>query len=359
MSLAAGAWFNPLREWLPALIGALQRERAIVRVVLAEVRGSAPREAGVGMLVGETSFEGTIGGGQLEWEALGAARELLAKAAPAAKLHRIVLAADVGQCCGGVVQVWIERFDAADLQVLREASAAAQRGSTTLVTNLSGRGLQRQVVAGALADATTTVRIRHHGGDAVELLERLDVSYPPLWLYGGGHVGQALVRILADLPLQLTWIDSRSAIFPPQAPATVRLLHSAEPLESVAAAPAGTRYLVMTHSHALDFALCRAILSRADFAWAGLIGSKSKAARFRSRLTRAGISADAVERLVCPIGIGGIDSKWPAAIAVAVAAELLRDISGVAAKGSRTAASAEPSVATACSTPRCAGCETS
>jgi xanthine dehydrogenase accessory factor len=219
--------------------------------------------------------------------------------------------------------------------------------------------LQRQVVAGALADATTTVRIRHHSGDEVELLERLDVSYPPLWLYGAGHVGQALVRILADLPLQLTWIDSRSAIFPLQAPATVRLLHSAEPLESVAAAPAGARYLVMTHSHALDFALCRAILSRSDVAWAGLIGSKSKAARFRSRLTRAGISADAIARLVCPIGIGGIDSKWPAAIAVAVAAELLRDISGVAAEGSRTEASAEPSVAAACSTPRCAGCETS
>ncbi len=351
MTHAASPWFKPLRDWLPALISALQAEKAIVRVVLAEVRGSAPREAGVGMLVGQTSFEGTIGGGQLEWEALRAARELLSGAAPAAKLHRIVLGTDVGQCCGGVVQVWIERFDASDLELLRGANSAAQRGAATLVTRWSGRGSQRQVVAGAPTGAAASVQIRRHNGDEIELVERLDVSYPPLWLFGAGHVGQALMRILADLPLELTWVDSRSAIFPLQTPVSVRLLHSADPLESVAAAPAGARYLVMTHSHALDFALCRAILSRADFAWAGLIGSKSKAARFRSRLARAGVAAEAIARLACPIGIGGIDSKWPTAIAVAVAAELLRDISA--------AAPAEPCIASGCSSPRCAGCETS
>ena len=95
----------------------------------------------------------------------------------------------------------------------------------------------------------------------------------------------------------------------------------------MAAAPAGTRFVVLTHSHALDYALCRAILARGDFSWAGLIGSASKAARFRARLAREQFSKASIARLVCPIGIGGIASKWPAAIAVAVAAQLLRDLS--------------------------------
>src|SRR5579862_8859736 len=87
----------------------------------------------------------------------------------------------------------------------------------------------------------------------------------------------------------------------------------------------------MTHSHPLDYALCQEILRRGDFAWLGLIGSDSKAARFRSRLAREGMSAEAIARLVCPIGIGGIESKWPAAIAVGVAAQVMQRISAEAA----------------------------
>lgn len=355
MTTMANTCLMSLREWLPALIGALQRESPVVRIALAEVRGSAPREAGVGMLVGQATVAGTIGGGQLEWQALAAARSLLAPDAPRANLQRYVLGADVGQCCGGVVQVWTERFDATDLDWLRAADEAAHQGNAVLVTQFSCSGLQRHVIAGAhLASsaAAPQIRITHRAGDEVEIHERLNMHYPPLWLYGAGHVGQALARILVDLPLKLTWIDSRSRIFPPDVPASVRLLCSADPVASVEAAPAACRFLIMTHSHTLDFALCRAVLTRNDFAWAGLIGSKSKAARFRSRLSRAHVAAEAIARLVCPIGVKGIDSKWPTAIAVGVAAELLQDISGAGIASRGETHDPQP-----CTAANCAGCD--
>jgi xanthine/CO dehydrogenase XdhC/CoxF family maturation factor len=167
------------------------------------------------------------------------------------------------------------------------------------------------------------------GEGQVTFLERLDDEFPALWLYGAGHVGQALARILAELPLRLTWIDSRGELFPAVAPEGVRVRRDADSLATVSDAPPGAYFLVMTHSHPLDFALCQAILTRRDFAWLGLIGSASKAARFRSRLTRAGVDAATIGRLVCPIGVEGIESKWPAAIAVAVAAQVMQQISMV------------------------------
>jgi xanthine dehydrogenase accessory factor len=159
------------------------------------------------------------------------------------------------------------------------------------------------------------------------LVERIEVASTRLWLYGAGHVGQALVRVLTELPFEITWIDERAQMLPADLPCNVRSLHSQSPLETVRTAPCETRFLVMTHDHALDYALCHAILERDDFAWLGLIGSKSKGARFRSRLSRDGISSEAIARLVCPIGVEGIDSKSPAAIAVAVAAQLLQGLS--------------------------------
>jgi xanthine dehydrogenase accessory factor len=111
---------------------------------------------------------------------------------------------------------------------------------------------------------------------------------------------------------------------------------------------------VLTHSHPLDYALCRAILERGEFAWLGLIGSKSKAARFRSRLARDGLSAAAIARLVCPIGEDGVASKWPAAIAVAVAFQILRHISAGSAD-SRPAA-APPVADEPCSGGNCSTC---
>jgi xanthine dehydrogenase accessory factor len=325
------------RAWIPALLQALEREPAVVRIVLAEVRGSAPREPGACMLVGRGATWGTIGGGQLEWQSVAAARALLDAAAPGARLERVVLGADAGQCCGGVVTLWFERHERSHTAMLRAAEAAAARGGAVLVSRAArgdaahdgGRHFliaapgEDEVGDRLLRAPRSGTQLRRDPGGGTALFERIDDALPALWLYGAGHVGQAAARIFAELPLRLTWIDSRDALPPPSSPA-VQILHTADPPASVAGAPAGAHFLVMTHSHALDYALCRAILRRSDFAWAGLIGSMSKAARFRSRLARDGLGAAAIARLVCPIGIEGIRSKWPAAIAVGVAAQLLR-----------------------------------
>jgi xanthine dehydrogenase accessory factor len=206
-----------------------------------------------------------------------------------------------------------------------------------MISTLSPHGLRRRVVCDLDSDTEShqmlqapreraLPRLKRSAGGA-ELRERLDNPSLPVWLYGAGHVGQALARVLMPLPLRLSWIDSRADLLPKQAPDSVRLIHTLEPVKTVADAPPGTRFLVMTHSHSLDYSLCRAILTRADFAWVGLIGSKSKSARFRSRLARHGVDEALIARLVCPIGVRGIDSKWPAAIAIGVAAQLLQGIS--------------------------------
>jgi xanthine dehydrogenase accessory factor len=294
------------------------------------------------MLIGRGGVEGSIGGGRLEWEAIAAARELLDGTNPAsALLNKVVLAADVGQCCGGVVLLWLERFTRDDLDILHAADAAGARGGAVWSTSIRGASVERSVVRRPGTDATADqllreprqrarpLLIRNPNGD-VTFLERLDDDLPAVWLYGAGHVGQALARILMELPLRLTWIDSRPEMFPKTLPESVRILHDADTLATVSEAPVGAYFVVMSHSHPLDYALCHALLERNDFAWLGLIGSDSKAARFRSRLSRAGLGADIIASLVCPIGVAGIASKWPAAIAVGVAAQLLQQISSAA-----------------------------
>jgi xanthine dehydrogenase accessory factor len=372
------------RDWLPTLLELLEREPAVVRIVVAEVRGSTPREPGAFMLVGRDSVAGSIGGGQLEWEAVASARDLLADTAAAARVKKVVLAADVGQCCGGVVSVWLERFTREDLDLLRMASDAGARGCAVLSSTIAGDGVGRRVVRGGVTGAAVDARVdtgalttggtatakdvslsvrpssdeatdrllrarpssddatdrllraprhsalpiltRNAAGD-LTLIERLDDEFPAVWLYGAGHVGHALARILVDLPLRLTWIDSRAELLPDTIGGGGRILRDPDSLATVSEAPVGAYFIVMSHSHPLDYALCHALLERNDFAWLGLIGSLSKAARFRSRLTRAGLGADVIRTLVCPIGVEGIESKWPAAIAVAVAAQLMQQIS--------------------------------
>jgi xanthine dehydrogenase accessory factor len=340
-----GRWLRPLRDWPAAVVRGLEGEALIARVVLAAVRGSAPREAGVGMLVGAERIEGTIGGGQLEWQAITAARSLLrtstSTATASARVERMVLGAQLAQCCGGVVELWIERYSRADLPWLHAACEATRHAAAVLDTRITPAAIEHRIVRATGSDADVDrllrapraragVQLQRAAGGSLRLLERLDDAAPPLWLYGAGHVGQALARILMDLPLRLTWIDSRRQLFPADLPASVQVLHSVDPVQSVAAAPPASRFMVLTHSHPLDYELCRAILTRSDIAWAGLIGSSSKAARFRSRLARDGLPAEAIARLVCPIGVGGIASKWPAAIAVGVAAQLLQDIDAAA-----------------------------
>ena len=358
------------RDWLPAVVEFLEREPEVVRIAIAEVRGSAPRDTGAFMLAGRGGVAGTIGGGRLEWESIAAARELLEDRTSAARFNKVVLGADLGQCCGGVVAVWLERFTRDDLGLLRAARDAAGRGPAILSSTIRGPRVARELLYGEGGDEATdrllrTPRlqarpqvVRNAAGD-VTFLERLDDELPALWLYGAGHVGQALGRMLMELPVRLTWIDSRAELFPASLAQGVRIRREPDSLATVSEAPVGAYFLVMTHSHPLDYALCHAILQRNDFAWLGLIGSASKAARFRSRLRRDGVAAGAIARLVCPIGIDGIESKWPAAIAVAVAAQVMQQISAaVALAGSPRPGARSPPAAevVTCAAESCATC---
>jgi xanthine dehydrogenase accessory factor len=299
-----------MTDWLGALSRMLLAEASVVRIVVAATRGSAPRERGACMLVSAAAVEGTIGGGHLEFRAIEIARGMLGQSEPGAtRLDRFALGATLGQCCGGAVELWFERFGSEDRDFISRALAAREANpDALLITRLEpGPAPQRTIATQAPASAA--------------LVERLQPAFTPLWLFGAGHVGSALVSVLAALPLRVTWVDSREDAFPTMVPANASIVCSDAPEAEVAAAPPGAFYLVMTHSHDLDYAIVRAILGR-EFAWAGLIGSATKAKRFMQRLARQGVAPERIARLVCPIGIAGIESKLPGAIAVAVAAQL-------------------------------------
>ena len=269
-----------MRDWLATLVERLRATREpIVRVVVAATRGSAPRDAGACMLVSADREWGTIGGGHLELVATQTARGMLAAPPGSRRSDRFSLGASLGQCCGGIVELAFQRHDDADLASLEGMLAAR--------------------------------------GNAVP-------GETDLWLFGAGHVARALVNVLAELPFRITWIDSREAMLPRELPASVRSLHSPYPAEEVKDMPAGAWALVMTHSHDEDLAICEALLADGRFAWAGVIGSAPKTKRFRQKLAQRGFAADAIARLTMPIGIASIRSKEPAAIAVAVAAQLLQ-----------------------------------
>jgi xanthine dehydrogenase accessory factor len=158
-------------------------------------------------------------------------------------------------------------------------------------------------------------------GEPAWLIEPEPRPRHPLYIYGAGHVGRAVVRALQPLPFSISWIDVADERFPRSIPANVQTISSADPAATALTAPADALHLIMTFSHALDLAICHAVLSR-DFLWAGLIGSVTKRARFERRLRQGGIDERAIAGLQCPIGIGGITAKEPAMIAVSVAAQL-------------------------------------
>ena len=355
-----GQWLGALRGCWPLAVCRLLegREPAVVRVLVAAVRGSSPREPGACMLVSRAGIQGTIGGGNLEWQAMQAAQSLLLGATQPSSvvLRRLVLGRELGQCCGGVVQLWLERFTPLDLPLLRRAAAlVAAGGCAAIISELSGQGrVRRRLATGPASYPPLQLA---EDSEQTLLIETLAAGHTVLWLYGAGHVGQALIRVLAELPFEVTWIDSRPELLPAGLPDNIHPLCTQAPLTTVVLAPAATRFLVMTHDHALDYALCRAILERGDPAWLGLIGSKSKGARFRSRLARDGLTPEAIRRLICPIGLEGVESKWPAAIAVGVAAQLLRS-SGLstAADSPELAAAAPPDPAEICPPGGCAAC---
>ena len=320
--------------WIGTLAGLVDAGEPVVAITVAGVRGSAPRETGARMLVTASETSGTIGGGRLEYECSRIAAGML-RDRVAHDLRTFPLGASMGQCCGGVVDVLFE-FVEASSGWLRDAHAAYQRREPlVLVTDTTGFARGVITADGASADAAlpapaidrARALIARRGAAVCEqgyLYEPVMDSDFDIAVFGAGHVGSAVVAALAGLDCKLRWIDSRRGVFGP-APANVVTIETPEPALDVAAFAPGAYFLVMTHSHALDLEITSRILERGDFAYCGLIGSRAKRRRFEKRLLAMGLPASRLGDLRCPIGIDGITGKKPAEIAIAVAAELLRE----------------------------------
>jgi xanthine dehydrogenase accessory factor len=335
-----------MADWLPVLARLSASGIPCILVTVAETRGSVPREAGAKMVVTEDAAHGTIGGGQLEYEALRVARELLVGDVATVQLRRFGLGPSLGQCCGGAAQVLFEPISEPAEGWLTALTQCIEQGEPAVLATAIGGPVGSKlvvsgdVVAGALGDprpqadvvtaaramlvaADAGVRLEEGEAGALLLFERIRPDGLHVVLFGAGHVGKALVRVLGELPCRVTWADSRAEQFPREVPPNVTVECTEMPQYAVARAPAGAAFLVMTHSHALDLTLCEKILRRNDFAYFGLIGSATKRAKFIRRFKARGVADNVIERMVCPIGLPGLSGKHPGEIAVAVAAQLL------------------------------------
>ena len=357
-------------DWLTPLSELLERGQHCAVVTVADARGSVPREVGSKMLITGASSIGSIGGGHLEFKATEIARKMLDDGEDAhSSLRSFALGPELGQCCGGRVVLLFESVTVARAEWVKTMVALRDRGEPMVLvrrTDATG-GDDRLVVTaedchGCLGDvefegrAVSTARSlmaagpqlrsideRGEGGSAL-LFEPLRASDFHIELFGAGHVGRAMVRVLAGLPCTVRWIDSREAQFPHVLPSNVAAHRADGPEYEVDEAPPGSYFLVMTHRHSLDQAICERILRRGDFRYCGLIGSLSKRRRFEKRLLARGVGGEVLARLTCPIGVSGISGKRPGEIAVAAAAELLQVRGSVAL--SRDDVTDQPSQAT-------------
>ena len=296
---------------LAALREAVALHGRVARVVVAAHDGSSPREVGAAMLVWEGGQSGTVGGGALEYEAVARARGMLG--AGGARLDREALGPKLGQCCGGAVTVLTEVYDPASLP-LAEAGVVARAVDGRAMPLAVKRMLARARGEGVMPSPALVQ------GWMVEPLARAEREG---WVWGAGHVGRALVAVLAPLPgVAVTWVDVGIGRFPDVLPVGVRVRVAGDPAAVVAEAPAAAEHYILTFSHALDLELCHRLLLR-GFAACGLIGSATKWARFRSRLAALGHGAGEIARIDCPIGDPSL-GKHPQAIAVGVAAAFLR-----------------------------------
>jgi xanthine dehydrogenase accessory factor len=317
-----------------------------VLITVAKVDGSVPREPGARMLVDAGGQWGTVGGGHLELCGVETARAMLASG-ETRRLERFPLGPSLGQCCGGVVHL---AFELADRDHCAELAArghedcwrvVALDGEPDLaIVDALGHNIQRK--GGRYPDFARSGGTRVLQDDAGRrwLVDHVPAPRAHVMLFGAGHVGAAVVRLLADLPCRVTWVDEREDLFPPVLPANVVAEATDVPEAMVDEAPAGTSFLVMTHNHALDQRLTEAILRRpAHQDWFGLIGSDTKRKQFEHRLRDRGISRARLDDMVCPIGVPGIKGKEPAVIAVAVVAQLLMVWEAAAQAGASEAAS--------------------
>lgn len=294
---------------LEDLRAAVAAHGRVARVVIAAIDGSSPREVGAAMLVWDGGQSGTIGGGALEFMA---ARD--ARGAMADKLSHHALGPELGQCCGGRITLLREVYDAARMATLEGQEVIARSTDGSAMPLAVNRVLSDARAQGARPETQLIqnwmVEPRHH-------------PQTPVWIWGAGHVGRAMVQVMAPLPdLAITWVDTAADRFPDDIPARVTTLPAAQPHLLAQHAPQHAHHLILTYSHALDLELCHALLSH-GFSRCGLIGSKTKWARFRSRLAALGHANETISRIDCPIGDPTL-GKHPQAIAISAADAILR-----------------------------------
>lgn len=293
---------------LANLRDAVTRHGQVTRVVIAAVRGSSPRDVGAAMLVWNDGQSGTIGGGTLEFEAAKAAREGMTG------ISQHSLGPDLGQCCGGAVTLLSENYDQDSIATLDDTVIARAVGATGPMS-LAVKRLLTKARAQGIAPETQL----QDGW----MIEPVHQPTRKIWIWGAGHVGRALVNVLAPMPdVAIFWIDTNLDRFPDVVPDRVTVLPATKPAELVRRAPDNAEHLILTYSHALDLELCHRLLAH-QFAFAGLIGSATKKARFRSRLATLGHTPDRIADITCPIGDPSL-GKHPQMIALGVGAALLR-----------------------------------
>ncbi len=304
---------------------------AIIRVSVIQADGSAPRDAGTFMTVTDKSFTGTIGGGALENAALVVARHMLGEKTSEDWRRQVKdypLGPDLAQCCGGYVRLMFEAVSELDIKALNDAThglavrplisgpalqIVTDRKTVSQDWPLALQRVVRDMLSGAIPSQAMLCADDWY-------VEPLAAELTPLYLYGAGHVGRAVVHALTGLPFDIHWVDTDTSRFPDDIPAGVHRVVSDTPANIPGSARAGAFHVVMTFSHVIDFDICQGVLARGDFAYLGLIGSKTKRARFAKRLRDVGLS-DA--HLHSPIGMPGLDGKEPAVIAISLAADLL------------------------------------
>ena len=285
-------------------------------VVITDVKGSAPRETGAMMLVHSAHIQGSIGGGELEYQAIEVARSYHPETGFKRQIRSYPLGPSLGQCCGGHVKVMFEWYQPDDVSV-----QAALAGQTT------GYSLHE-------TNTQTLPRFVAHLPEQppeTACVLPLDKQMCDVFIYGAGHVGRAVVELACHLGCQIFWVDTDEDRFPEVIPPGVTKLPARHPQTLAAQASDKAVHLVMTYSHQLDYEIVSVLLSSGGFARCGLIGSATKAARFRKRLHESGLTAEQTDRLVCPIGIEQVTGKAPLQVALSITAQLsnwLDELSG-------------------------------
>ena len=309
---------RPLQQnWARAALTGIKNQ-PVCLVAIAGTAGSAPRETGALMLVYADHIEGSIGGGELEFQAIETARAHQPEASFERRIRTYPLGPSLGQCCGGHVKVMYEWYSPDNVSVLTELAALAAQSAGFSLHDTNGQ-----------AEPSYTA-LRSDPLPETMLALALDIPLPEVFIYGAGHVGRAVIELARHLACQIYWVDVDESRYPEAIPPGVTRLAARTPQTIAAHAPDDAIHIVMSYSHQLDYEIISALLTTGRFARCGLIGSHTKAARFRGRLRDSGLSQNQIDRLICPVGLPEVAGKTPVQVALSVTAQLsnwLADIS--------------------------------